>query len=86
MHGRIGSGAIIAVRRLRCAVLPAENQEIMRAAAEIEHVPGGLVFVSDTRTFDDYRKSRTCFHLPQQLSAARVKTKRADIRRHTVGI
>ena len=72
-YGTEGRGAIIAVRGLQCAVFPAKNIEVVRAAPEVEQALDALIFVFDSCTFDDNRKSGARFHLPQQRRAARTR-------------
>ena len=64
---------IIAVRGLCRAVMPAEDIEVVRTAPEVEQALDALIFVFDSCTFDDNRKSGARFHLPQQRRAARIK-------------
>ena len=72
-YGTEGRGAIIAVRGLQCAVFPAKNIEVVCTAPEVEQALDALIFVFDSCTFDDNRKSGARFHLPQQRRAARLQ-------------
>ena len=81
-YGTEGRGAIIGVRRLQCAVFPAKNIEVVRAAPEVEQALDALIFVFDSCTFDDNRKSGARFHLTQQRRAARIKCHRTASAAH----
>lgn len=83
-YGTEGRGAIIGVRRLQCAVFPTKNIEVMCTAPEVEQALDALIFVFDSCTFDDNRKSGARFHRPQQRRAARIKCQHTDERRYAV--
>ena len=85
-YGTEGRGAVIAVRSLQCAVFPAKNIEVVRTAPEVEQALDALIFVFDSCTFDDNRKSGARFHLPQQRRAARIKCQHTDVRRYAVRV
>ena len=80
-YGTEGRGAIIAVRRLQCAVFPTKN-----TAPEVEQALDALIFVFDSCTFDDNRKSGARFHLTQQRRSARIKCQHTDVRRYAVRV
>ena len=85
-YGTEGRGAIIAVRGLQCAVFLAKNIEVVRTAPEVEQALDALIFVFDSCTFDDNRKSGARFHLPQQRRSARIKCQHTDVRRYAVRV
>ena len=85
-YGTEGRGAIIGVRRLQCAVFPTKNIEVMCTAPEVEQALDALIFVFDSCTFDDNRKSGARFHRPQQRRAARIKCQHTDERRYAVRV
>ena len=70
-YGTEGRGAVIAVRGLQCAVFPAKNIEVVRAAPEVEQALDALIFVFDSCTFSIHSTEANELHKPYLWSRSK---------------